>query len=174
MYLVSVYFDDKTNRILQKLIDQIAKETGNTFMTEHKVPPHMTIMAIEARNVEALSPAFLSLKGKIEQGNIQFVSVGQLLPYVMYATPVLNEYLQGLIKIVYDAYKDVDETSISKFYKPNSWLPHVTLGKTLEKEQMVKAFEVLQKSFFVFEAKVVGIGLAKVNPHEDVERFELV
>lgn len=173
MYLVSVYFDDDTNRILQKLIDQVAKETGNTFMTDHKVPPHMTIMAIEARNVEVLKPAFMSLKGKMKQGNIQFVSIGQLLPYVMYATPVLNEYLQDLIGKVYEAYKDVDETTISKFYKPNSWLPHVTLGKTLDKEQMIKAFEVLQKNFSVFNAKVVEIGLAKVNPHEDVERFML-
>lgn len=173
MYLVSVYFDDNTNKILQKLIEQVAKETGNTFMTDHKVPPHMTIMAIEARNVEVLKPAFMSLKGKIEQGNIQFVSIGQLLPYVMYATPVLNEYLQDLIGKVYEVYKDVDETAISKFYKPNSWLPHVTLGKTLDKEQMIKAFEVLQKNFSVFNAKVVEIGLAKVNPHEDVERFML-
>ena len=85
----------------------------------------------------------------------------------------LNEYLQDLIGKVYEAYKDVDETTISKFYKPNSWLPHVTLGKTLDKEQMIKAFEVLQKNFSVFNAKVVEIGLAKVNPHEDVERFML-
>jgi len=38
---------------------------------------------------------------------------------------------------------------------------------------ILKAFEVLQKSFSVFNAKVVEIGLAKVNPHEDVERFIL-
>lgn len=173
MYLVSVYFDNNTNKILQKLIDQIAKETGNTFMTDHKVPPHMTIMAIEARNVEILKPGFLSLKGKIKKGSIQFVSVGQILPYVMYMAPVFNVYLQDIIKTVYDVYKDVEETSISKFYKPGSWLPHVTLGKTLDKEQMVKAFEVLQKNFSVFEAEIVEIGLAKVNPHEDVERFVL-
>lgn len=37
---------------------------------------------------------------------------------------------------------------------------------------MIKAFGVLQDSFAPFEATVTEIGLAKVNPHEDVERFK--
>lgn len=32
MYLISCYFDEKTNRILQRYIDQAAAKTGNTFM----------------------------------------------------------------------------------------------------------------------------------------------
>ena len=82
MYLISAYFDQRTTRILQKQIDRIARETGNTFMTQNHVPPHMTISAIEARNVEVLVPAMDALQGKIECGPVQFVSVGQLLPYV--------------------------------------------------------------------------------------------
>ena len=31
MYLVSAYFDEKTNMILQRYIDQIAEKTGNGF-----------------------------------------------------------------------------------------------------------------------------------------------
>lgn len=42
-----------------------------------------------------------------------------------------------------------------------------------EKEEMIKAFAVLQDSFVPFEATITEIGLAKVNPHVDVERFEL-
>ena len=101
------------------------------------------------------------------------MSVGQLLPYVIYATPVVNEYLLDISKNVYEIYKDVPETTISRYYRPLSWLPHVTLGKTLDKEQMRSAFEVLQESFSPFEATVTEIGLAKVNPHEDVEKFKL-
>ena len=173
MYLISVYFDGKTNRILQKYINQIAQKTENTFMTEKRVPPHMTISSIEARNAEVLIPAFETLKGKLQSGEIQFVSVGQLFPYVMYAAPVLKAYLQKLSSQVYEAVRDIEETSISKFYKPGSWLAHVTLGKTLDKDQMKKAFEVMQENFVPFSATVAEIGLAKVNPHEDVVRFEL-
>lgn len=157
MYLISVYFDDHANKILQRYIDEVAKATGNTFMIDHKVPPHMTISSIEAKSVDVLRPAFESLAEKLAfirtrtgnsslgnnvQGNsnqsnsnlgesnkIQIVSVGQLLPYVLYATPVLNEMLQDLQEVVYDTFKDIEDTDISRFYQPYSWLPHITLGK---------------------------------------------
>ena len=146
MYLISAYFDQRTTKILQKQIDRIARETGNTFMTQNHVPPHMTISAIEARNVEVLVPAMDVLQGKIECGPVQFVSVGQLLPYVCYATPVLNRYLLDLSVRVNEAVQNIPETSVSRFYQPRSGLPHVTLAKTLEQEQMRTAGYVLQES----------------------------
>lgn len=173
MYLISVYFDDRTNRILQRYIDQIAKATGNDFMISHKVPPHMTISAIEARSVEVLVPAFRGLEGKLSGGTIQIVSLGQLFPYVMNVMPVKNGYLENLAAQAYDAVKEIPETEVSKYYLPGNWLPHITLGKTLNKEQMVEAFKVMQENFQPLEATVTEIGLARVNPHEDVVKYIL-
>ena len=98
---------------------------------------------------------------------------GQLLPYVFYATPVLNGYLQDLSEKVFDEVKSIPESTVSRYYKPMSWLPHITLGKTLIKEQMQMAFSVMQESFAPFEATITEIGLARVNPHRDVVRWEL-
>lgn len=173
MYLITAYFDDTTNKILQKYIDKIAEDTGNNFMIENHVPPHLTISAIEAKQAEVLLPFFQKLQGTIEVGSVNFASVGQLLPYVFYAMPVLNNYLMKLSGQVYDAVQNIPETNVSRFYKPGSWLPHVTLGKTLDSNQMKKAFEVMQNSFQVFEGKVVGLGLARVNPHEDIGYIDL-
>ena len=173
MYLVSVYFDEKANSILNRYIKAIAEKTGNTFMTDHHVPPHITISAIEARSEEVLREPFMSLQGKIKAGNIQFVSVGQLLPYVFYATPVLNEYLMEVSNQIYQSVQGIPETTISRYCQPGNWLPHVTLGKTLTREQMQEAFRMMQEHFQPFEATVTEIGLAKVNPHEDVIRLNL-
>lgn len=174
MYLISIYFDKQTNKILQWYIDKIAEKTGNHFMIENRVPPHMTIAAIEARNVDVLKPAFETLNGKLYSGSMKVVSVGQLFPYVMYATPVLNQELFELSKEVYDVFCDIPETTMREYYKPFSWLPHITLGKTLDKVQMQKAFQAMQESFVPFTAQFDEIGMAKVNPHEDVGRFKLV
>jgi len=38
---------------------------------------------------------------------------------------------------------------------------------------MRQAFAIVQDKFSVFEAQVTELGLAKVNPHDDVLRFEL-
>ena len=40
-------------------------------------------------------------------------------------------------------------------------------------EQMQMAFSVMQESFVPFEAAITEIGLARVNPHSDVVRWEL-
>jgi len=173
MYLISLYFDEKTNRMIQRYIDNVAMHTGNTFMTDHNVPPHMTICAIEAKSIEELVPAFESLNGRIKGGDIQFVSTGQLLPYVFYITPVLNDHLQDMSKTIYDAFAGIPQTSISRFYKPSSWLPHVTVAKTLSKEQMQEAFKIMQNEFTPFDSHIVRLGLSRVNPHIDVSSINL-
>ena len=49
MYLVSIYFDEKTTSRIQGYITQVAKRSGNPFMIEKNVPPHLTISAFETR-----------------------------------------------------------------------------------------------------------------------------
>ena len=167
MYLISAYFDEESNRVLQGYIDEIAKVTGNDFMTKNHVPPHFTLSAIEARDAEVLVPAFEALDAEFKSGQIEFVTIGQLMPQVIYAAPYLNGYLMDLSQVIYDRFKDIPETTVSKYYKPLSWLPHSTLGKMLAPDQMLAAVKVTS-DFKPFTAKVVKIGLAKVNPHEDV------
>ena len=168
MYLISAYFDEESEKIIRHHMERIAEKTGNRFMIDNHVPPHMTISSIEARSENILIPSFSSLTRKLKSGDIKVVSTGQMFPYVFYLTPVLNEYLTDMSQLVYDAYKNVPETAISKYYKPGSWLPHITVAKTLSKEQMQQAFRVMQNRFSVFDARIVRLGLSRVNPHEDI------
>lgn len=173
MYLISAYFDEQTNKRTQRYIGKIAEKTGNTFMTENQVPPHLTISSVEARTGEVLVPYVESLESVLVQGNIQFMSVGMFFPYVMYLAPVLNAYLQEMAEQIYQSVLSVPEVSVSRFYQPMQWMPHITLGKKLTKEQMRIAFEIMQEGFAPFDGTVTGIGLAKTNPHEDILRIEL-
>ena len=38
MYLISVYFDKKTENRIQSYINDVASESGNLFMIENQVP----------------------------------------------------------------------------------------------------------------------------------------
>ena len=179
MYLISAYFDENTNKILKHLQQRIADKTGNDFMIRNNVMPHLTISAIEARNVDVLIPAFekvcreklqpLDEKGVVNVNNaINIVSIGQLLPRVIYAAPVLNEYMMNLSISIYNEFATIPETNISKFYQPYSWMPHITLGKCLDKEQMRQAFAVLQDLFMPIDGQITKIGLSTVNPYREV------
>ena len=49
MYLISIYFDEKTNKSIEKYIQRVAEVTGNTFMLDNQVPPHITVAAAETK-----------------------------------------------------------------------------------------------------------------------------
>jgi hypothetical protein len=92
---------------------------------------------------------------------------------VIHITPVLNEYLHNISTTIYNEISEKDNISINRFYVPFSYMPHATIAKKLDSEQMRAAFEIMQKSFVPFNATVERIGLAKPNPHRDILMFEL-
>lgn len=172
MYLVSIYFDEKSNRKIQRYIDLVAEKTGNSFMVKECVPPHMTVSAFETRDESEAVAAVERMANRLRQGDITWASVGQFLPYVIYIQPVLNSYLHEISTIAYEELGK-EYVNISPFYQPFQWIPHATIGKTLTQEEMKKAFEALQTHFGMFDGRVVRIGLARTNPHRDIKTFIL-
>lgn len=171
MYLISAYFDDNPARLLQGFIDEIYAVTGNDFMIRNQVPPHLTLCAFEQRSDDAAKSLFAEMKEMLSFGEIEIASIGAFLPYVLFAQAVTNEYLFNLNDSIVQVLGKNEDTIINRFYKPYAWMPHITLGKTLKEEQMQKAFNVLQKSFTPFKAEIASFGLAKPNPHKNLEMF---
>ncbi len=173
MYLISVYFDEKTNLRISGYMKQIAKHTGNETMLEGNVPPHITIAAFQTDSESTAREIFR--KGTLQScgGKVQWVSVGCFLPNVIYIAPVLDEYLFGLSEIYNKEVAGRENVRQDFRYRPFSWFPHTTLAKKLSGEEMKYAFEVMQNQFGPFEGQVVKIGLAKTNPYTDLEITEI-
>ena len=173
MYLVSIYFDEKTNKQIQRYINRVAEKTGNSFMLDGNVPPHLTISAFQTKWEKEVVSILEKEVQKLSEGKIIWASLGIFLPYVIYLTPVLNQYLHNVSQTIYNGISTIEDIQISATYRPFQWLPHTTIGKKLTKEQMRIAFEVLQGEFGVLEGTVTKIGLAKTNPYRDIVSFEL-
>lgn len=173
MYLISIYFDEKTDKKIRHIMEQIAKNTGNTTLSDDHVPPHITLSAFETKDEAEAIRILETCATTLCQGNVQWISVATFLPYVIYLTPLLDEYLFDMSKNIYDAFSKIDSISINKFYKPFSWQPHTTVGRKLSPDEMRTAFETLQKQFGPFEGTVTKIGLARTNPHRDIAVFGL-
>ena len=172
MYLISIYFDEKTNRKMQRYINLVAEKSGNPFMIKECVPPHLTVSAFETRDEKGVMVALERIVGRLRPGGLTWASVGQFFPYVIFMQPVLNSYLYQISQIVYEELEKED-VNISPLYQPFQWLPHTTIGKTLSQDEMRTAFEVLQTHFGVFDSTVVRIGLARTNPHRDIKTITL-
>ena len=169
MYLVSIYFDEKTTSRMQGYITQVAKRSGNPFMIEKNVPPHLTISAFETRSEDQVISLFEETRDMFQSGEIIWCSVGAFFPNVLYLSPVQENIL---LKKCRELLKTAD-VKVHKCYRPMQWVPHATIGKKLSKEEMLAAFQVLQEQFGVFSSRVVRIGFAKTNPYEELWNFEL-
>jgi len=172
MYLISVYFDEQTDRTIRNYINKVAEETGNYFMRDNQVPPHITVAAIETRHEQQAIKCLNNVVSQIKSDMIHWVTIGSFVPHVIFIQPVLNEYLHNMTTVLCDELSKISETIVSPYYKPFSWLPHCTIGKQLTKEQMSVAHEVMQNRFAPFKGRVVKIGLAKTNPHRDIKIWE--
>lgn len=173
MYLISIYFDEKTDAKIQNLTKQIAKHTGNEILLERNVPSHLTLSAFHAYKEETALEIFRNAASQLSKGQLQFVSVGCFLPQVMFVAPVLNEYLHQISTSIYKEVIQYEDVVVGERTRPFEWMPHVTLGKELTKEQMQIAFAVLQNQFAPFKGAAVKIGLAKTNPYKDIETYVL-
>lgn len=71
MYLVSIYFDEKTTSRMQGYITQVAKRSGNPFMIEKNVPPHLTISAFETRSEDQVISLFEETRDMFQSGEIK-------------------------------------------------------------------------------------------------------
>lgn len=168
MYYITAYVDEKAHRQIQHYIHKIAQVSGNDYMIAEEVPPHITLSAFECREPELVVQALQEICTVLKKGQIKWVSVGMFLPYVIFLTPVLNEYLQDLSAQIYHRISQIRGVSVNQHYQPMQWMPHTTLAKKLTKEEMAAAFAVMQDQFAVCTGEVVRIGLAKPNPHRDL------
>lgn len=82
--------------------------------------------------------------------------------------PILNEYLHNLSVNIYEGISLIENISISKYYLPFQWMPHTTIAKKLAKEELILAFEELEKNFNIFSGEITKIALSKTNPYEDI------
>jgi len=173
-YLVSLYFDDKTNKQILKYMTTVAEVTGNDYMLEHKVPPHITISSFEvdeeanSNTVSQLVQKFNGVFQNISGGVIQWVGTGAFMTSTLYLAPVLNEYLQKLMEDVYTVVSADRYIKLSKYYQPFQWLPHTTIGKKMDAVQLAEAFVSVQSNFKVITGNVMKIGIAKASPYEDI------
>lgn len=173
MYLISIYFDKKTEQIMQSHINQVAKASGNSFMLDGNIPPHITVLGFDGKDEEKVLEIFENNIKSIESGQICFASLGVFKGQVIYVQPILNEYLHNLSVKAHEMYTGVDDIRFSPYYNTFGWIPHLSIGKHLDEKQMEEAFKSLVKNFVPMEATVTRIGIAKTNPHRDIKVLEL-
>lgn len=165
-YAIVLYFDDRTNARIQNMIDKIAEATGNSYMTDNRIPPHITVGDLFAEE----KPDISNLAEIIKGGEIRFDGLGCFEPYVFYIEPEISDYLKSC-NTALDEYISDTEHEENKLYSPSNWQPHITLATKLDPEQLKRAFSLIELTPFTGRAE--KLALAKCDPYREIECYSL-
>lgn len=172
-YAVVIYFDERTSEELQNMIDKAASYSGNSYMVETGIPPHITIGLFSADNDIKLREMIGEFMHEFSGGEVVFDEIKAFEPKVLFLSPIKNEYLvtanRRLNEIMEGNFLPADDNH----YLPEYWVPHLALAVKLEKEQMKSAKEAVESLTLPIVAQATKVALARCNPYEELAVWEL-
>jgi 2'-5' RNA ligase len=164
-YAIVLYFDDATNKIIGNMIERTATLSGNSYMLDINIPPHVTLGCFLSDEQSDLLEKVKSFAKSVTPFKMIFNTIGAFEPYVLFASPVKDECLtqmnNALHKLLLNDYEPAENAN----YLPDRWMPHCSLAVRLDAEQFAKAKAIESEIDLPFTARVTKIALAKCNPY---------
>ncbi len=167
-YAVALYFDKTTEQRIKTLIHDVATRTGNSYMMDVGIPPHLTIGMFRSDDEERIKAAFERCAGEITCGELFWASIGIFNPHVLFLAPILNTYLQRSCEHVNGVLSQIADIGDYGHYMPYQWVPHTALAVKLTAGQLKIGFEVVQQNFTVFGGSAERLILARCNPFHEL------
>lgn len=196
-YAVSLYFDDASAEQLRLATERVSLAACNDYMTEHAVPPHITLGMFHAAENELplLKKVFADFADKagVTDNNVptrakalqkhyvfSFAGVKSFYDKVIFLYPAEEAaaYFKELNSILHEMFLPHFEAGGNRNYLPYNWFPHVALAVKLNHIQFQKGFEEAQRLFengTLAEStiKIASLGLARCKPYTEISNFSI-
>ena len=174
-YAVSLHFSQEVNKIITSSVYSIAKTTGNRFIIENKIPPHMTIGAFHSTKKN--EPKLLQLVGEFSKnqksGIIQFSEIGNFNNKVLFLKPEKDQFLSEINKKLHELILPKFEKGENGYYTPENWVPHTTLATRLNQKQHTEILNIASKIKLPLESNISEVAVYQCSPFAEMKRFDL-
>ena len=171
-YAVLLYFDEQTQKSLSDLINVAADACGNRNMLEPSIiPPHITICYFTADNPDTAIILINEKTKKMDAGRIILPALGAFPPTVLYAAPILNEFLLRLCSELNALLGS--KVKLADYYRPYNWMPHTTLATNLTLQQFTQSFISISEKFKPMMGTAAALSLAFCDPFTELKTWEL-
>lgn len=172
-YAVSLHFTKDVNDIISAATKEIAQLTGNNFMLDNKVPPHVTIGAFHVDKQD--EPKLLQLVQDFAKtqtpGTIHFTEPGDFNQKVLFIKPQKDEFLTTINKALHKIMLPQFTEGENGYYVPDIWFPHTTLATRLNQTQFSQALDIANKIPLPLKANVHDIGVYLCSPFAELKRY---
>lgn len=174
-YAVSLHFSKDVNEIISAAVKDIAKTTGNSFIIENKIPPHITIGAFHGSKEKEtrLLQIVADFSKAQKSGIVKYKEIGNFNGKVLFLKPEKDEYLLKLNDEIHKLLLTEFERGENGYYLPQIWFPHTTLATRLNQNQFTNALNAAQKINLPLDAKVCEIALYQCSPFLELKSFPI-
>ena len=174
-YAVSLHFSPDVNEIITSAVKSIAEVTGNRFIIENKIPPHVTIGAFHAaKDDEAKLIQMVEDFTKTQKTEaVRFTEIGNFNRKVLFLKPEKDGFLAQINVVLHSILLPEFEKAENGYYLPEIWFPHITLATRLNQRQFEKAQEIANQIKLPLEAAVTEISVYQCTPFEKLKCFSV-
>lgn len=174
-YAVSLHFTPDVNKIITSAVKSIAEVTGNSFIIENKIPPHVTIGAFHAAKEDEVKLIQMvdDFTETQNAGVVQFTEIGNFNGKVLFLKPEKDAFLSRINAELHTALLPEFEKAENGYYLPEIWFPHTTLATRLNPSQFEKAQEIAKQIKLSLEAIVTEISVYQCAPFEKLKCFSV-
>lgn len=167
-YAIVLYFDEGTNKIIDKTIKRAAALSGNNYMLDINIPPHITLGCFYSDRHVNLVEKVESFAKSLSPFEVTFNAIGAFEPYVLFASPIKDDHLTQLNALLHESLLNHYEPAENANYLPDKWMPHCSLAVRLDAEQFAKVKTIEAEIELPFTAQVTKIALAECNPYNEI------
>lgn len=174
-YAVSLHFSMDVNEIISSAVSLIAEETGNPFIIENKIPPHVTIGAFHAAREDEgkLLRLVEEFSRSQKAGLVHFTGIGNFKEKVLFLKPEKDWFLTEINRKLHELILPEFEKGDNGYYLPEVWFPHTTLATRLNQKQFAGALEIAEKIQLPLKAETCEIGFYQCSPFMELKRFTI-
>jgi hypothetical protein len=173
-YAILFYFDEVNEVKINSIISKIAKESGNKYMIDNNIPPHISILLFQYdKTIDTIINIIENNKSNFNKTVLKIASIGIFIPNVLFLSPIVDTHLMEANKNIIKIINQNEEIIMDKNYMENDWVPHISLGVKLNEDELIKGLKILVKDFTYMDIKINRMGLAECNPFKVLKVWEL-
>ena len=166
-YAIGLLFDEVTENRFNNIIRQTALK-GISYMLDNQIAPHITIAGISTEHPQSIIDLIDNNVFNFNSGDIFWATIGVFIPQVIFAAPVLNEYLHNFNIRINELLKTVGSSENNRFYLPYNWIPHTTIALKMSLHELRLAFDVIMSEFKAFGGTTDRLILVPGDPSLEV------
>lgn len=170
-YAIILRFDSESERRLNGIINAIVQHGVNRYMLDTQIPPHVTIAYFETETITPILDVLSDYCDTCKPGDVYWASLGAFAPAVLFAAPVLSEYLLNACIETNRLTAPHAAPGDHGHYLPYQWVPHTALAVRLNQEELNRAFGAALQQFSAFGGTITGLTLAQCNPYKEVRTW---